>query len=131
MHLPDDNYSNNFPKETKQMDIERKSDNVLKVETRIIKWQYIMVFTAVLLLLLTWIISKQEFHTYKYAVLITNIPILFISISSITNRVSIIRLKGQKGYQKGTQAVIYGIILIIIEIAWVTYFFLNPSFMIT
>jgi len=53
------------------------------------------------------------------------IPNLYLGASSIKNRVSIMRLRGQKGYSRDTRAVIFGIIIVVVALG---YFFIlfNP-----
>jgi len=50
----------------------------------------------------------------------------YIAISSIKNRISIFRTKGQMEYARGQQAVLFGAILLIVEIA--TFIFLLTPF---
>ena len=65
------------------------------------------------------------FGVDRYSILAVMIPNLYLGASSIKNRVSIMRLRGQKGYSRDTRAVIFGIIIVVVALG---YFFIlfNP-----
>ena len=65
------------------------------------------------------------FGAARYSILAVMIPYLYLGASSIKNRVSIMRLRGQNGYSRDTRAVIFGIIMVVVALG---YFFIlfNP-----
>ena len=70
-------------------------------------------------------ISLNVFGAARYSILAVMIPYLYLGASSIKNRVSIMRLRGQNGYSRDTRAVIFGIIMVVVALG---YFFIlfNP-----
>ena len=99
----------------------------IETEKAIIKWQYGAFVIAVIIFISFGFISRSILHTtIRYAALTTILPMFYVAISSIKNRVSILRLKGQKEYSKDKQAVMFGAILLVVEIA--TFIFLLTPF---
>lgn len=87
-------------------------------EKAIIKWQYGAFVIAVIIFISFGFISQSILHiTIRYTALITILPMFYIAISSIKNRVSVLRLRGQKEYSKDKQAIMFGAILLVVEIA--------------
>ena len=70
----------------------------------VIKGQRIASIAAFVLFILADSISVKVFGVEKYGVLGICIPMFYLGASSIKNRVSIVRLKGQKGYSRDTRA---------------------------
>ena len=104
-----------------------QNDVSTEEEKSIINWQFKAFFTGVVIFILSGILSKVVFHiTMRYGALLTILPMFYVAISSMKNRVSILRLKGQKGYSRGQRAFFIGIILLIVEIA--TFIFLLTPF---
>jgi hypothetical protein len=79
-----------------------------KDEQAVIQRQYIAFFVALVLF-----IPLGFLITMKYSMLVSIVVMSYISISSIMNRVSIIRPKGRLAHSRGNQAVIYGILMLI------------------
>jgi heme/copper-type cytochrome/quinol oxidase subunit 4 len=103
-----------------------QSDISTEEEKSIVNRQFKAFFVGVSIFVLSAILSRVVFHTtMRYGVLLTILPMFYIAISSMKNRVSILRLKGQKEYSRGQQAFIFGIIILIVEIA-TFIFFLTP-----
>ncbi|HCK65497.1 MAG TPA: hypothetical protein DHW49_04470 [Anaerolineae bacterium] len=101
-------------------------NNISNEETKIITWQIRAFIIAVVTFVVSVILSRVVFQTtIKYAVLLTILPIFYIALSSIKNRISVIRLRGQKEYSRGQKAVLFGIALLVIEVA-TFIFFLTP-----
>lgn len=95
-------------------------------EKTIIKWQYGALIAAFIIFGPLAFVSRLMVHiTIRYFALLAILPMFYIAISSMKNRVSIIRLRGQKEYPKGKQAFLYGAIFLIVEIA-TFIFFLTP-----
>jgi hypothetical protein len=83
-----------------------------------------MAFTATFVLFaLAGLISVKVFGAIKYSVLGACIPMLYLGASSIKNRISIARLRGQKGYSRDTRAVIFGAIMLVVAIAYIVIVF--------
>ena len=96
-------------------------------EKTIIKWQYGAFITALIIIIplgiLTWFVFPS---LLKYVVLTAILPMFYIAISSIKDRISIFRFKRmQNDYGRGAQAMIFGIIFLIVEIA-TFIFILSP-----
>jgi hypothetical protein len=102
-------------------------DDAPKVDEKVIaKRQWTACIAAFILFSLACLISIKVFGVGKYSVLGLCIPLLYIGSSSIKNRLSIVRVRGQKGYSTGTRAVIIGAIMIVFAIAYVIIVF-TPS----
>ena len=77
-------------------------------EKAILISQYIALFSAIALFLpLSFLI------TMKYSLLVSVVIESYISISSIVQRVSIFRVKGQRTNLSGNQAVLFGFVMLI------------------
>ena len=86
-------------------------------EKTIINWQNKAVIATILIFVVSAFLSRVVFHsTMRYAALLTILPMLYIAISSMKNRISIFRLKGQKEYARGQQAFLFGAILLLVEL---------------
>jgi hypothetical protein len=86
-------------------------------EDSIIKWQWGALFAALILFLPACLLSIKFFGTWKYGgVLSVCVQLFYIGMSSIINKISIGRVSGQKGYSKGTRAILMGTILLIIAL---------------
>jgi len=92
-------------------------------EEIVIKRQWISFFAAFILFFLAGLISIKVFGVIKYSVLGVCIPMLYLGTSSIKNRISIARLRGQKGYSRGTRAVIFGVIALVVSITYIVIVF--------
>ncbi len=97
----------------------------------VIKWQTRVIFGAVILFIPLLYLSHLSFHTVKYGVLAICLAGLYIAASSIINRVTFFtRWRGMdwivKGRSEGDQAVWFGILLLVIDIAWIVFIF-TPS----
>jgi outer membrane protein assembly factor BamB len=92
-----------------------------KEEKKILAWQ-IGVFAATFILFFpAGLITLYLFNgSIKYLFIFISIPLLYIGLSSIKNRVSIIRTRRHKGPSRGKSAVIFGAIAllsIVVELA--------------
>src|SRR5215207_7407371 len=95
-------------------------------ERTIISWQYRALIIAILIFIVSVVVLRSVFHgTTKYAMVLTILPMFYIAFSSMKHRVSILRLRGQKGYSRGQRALLLGTILLIVEVATLI-FFLSP-----
>jgi hypothetical protein len=100
------------------------ANNLKKVSDEVVvKRQWIAFISCFILFLLASFISAKVFGVAKYSVLGMCIPMWYIGASSIKNRLSIVRLKGQAGYSKGTRAVILGVIMIVVATAYIIIMF--------
>ncbi|MFZ1039835.1 MAG: hypothetical protein WCA79_13765 [Anaerolineales bacterium] len=93
-------------------------------EEIVIKGQRIASIAAFVLFILADSISVKVFGVEKYGVLGICIPMFYLGASSIKNRVSIVRLKGQKGYSRDTRAVVFGIIMVVIALGYIFILFI-------
>ena len=99
-------------------------NNLPKVNDEVVvKRQWIAFIAAFILFIFAGFISMKVFGVAKYSVLGLCIPMLYLGASSIKNRLSIARLRGQEGYSKGTRAVVFGIIMIVVAIAYIIIMF--------
>jgi hypothetical protein len=96
-------------------------------EKTIIKWQYGALISALIIIIPFGILTRLMFPSFlKYVVLTAILPMFYIAISSIKDRISIFRFKGmQSDYARGAQAMMFGIIFLIVEIA-TFIFILSP-----
>ncbi|MCP4419164.1 MAG: hypothetical protein GY805_21320 [Chloroflexi bacterium] len=90
-------------------------------ERKIFKSQYIAVAVAFALFLVTVIVSTLVFdgdivRMLRVIIPIGFFPVLFVGLSSIKHRVSIMRPKGRRRHSTGKQAVIIGIMLIAVYV---------------
>jgi hypothetical protein len=96
-------------------------------ESIIITRQYIAFFVALILFIPFSLLSVIIFHTMKYGMIISMVIMLYIGISSITNRVSILRPKGRMEYSKGKEAVVYGVLMLVGAIINIIFFLIPLS----
>ena len=100
-----------------------QSNITTEEEKNIINRQFKAFFIGIVIFVLSAILSRVVFQfTMRYGALLTILPMFYIAISSMKNRVSILRLRGQKDYSRGQRAFLFGIIILIVEIA--TFIFL-------
>ncbi len=94
-------------------------------EEIIIKRQWVAFIATFVLFFPAVFISLSVFGIARYSILAVMIPMMYLGTSSIKNRVSIMRLRGQKGYSRDTRALIFGIITVVVALG---YFFIlfNP-----
>src|SRR5215213_1719450 len=92
-------------------------------EETIIKRQWIAVIAAFVLFAIGGLLSQRMFGELKYGILGVCIPMLYLGISSIRNRVSIIRLRGKKEYSRDQRAVVLGSFMIILAILYIVVAF--------
>jgi hypothetical protein len=90
-------------------------------EEIVIKRQWIAVIAAFVLFAVGGFLSQRMFGDTRYGVLGVCIPMLYLGISSIKNRVSIIRLRGKKEYSRDSRAVTLGTFMIILAILYVVF----------
>jgi hypothetical protein len=92
-------------------------------EEIVIRRQWIAFVALFVLFFLAGLISVKVFGVIKYSVLGVCIPMLYLGTSSIKNRISIARLRGQKGYSRDTRAVVFGAIMLVMAIAYIVIVF--------
>jgi hypothetical protein len=78
--------------------------------------QYIALVVGFILIIPALLLSQIVFDNMGYGGFIFCLPIFFVGFSSIKNRVSIIRRKGQRGYCRGTDAIAQGKMFVILAI---------------
>lgn len=104
-----------------------QSKDITTEEKKAIRKQYGAMILAFILFFPTAIFVTNIFNgSFKYLFIPVSVPIYFVAISSIKNRISIIRPKGKKEPSRGKSAVRFGWILIVglsIQLAFV----LTPS----
>jgi len=94
-----------------------KPDNKLQPNEKIIiKRQYIAFFIGMILFIPITLISGGIFHTPKYGMFAPIVALVYISISSMANRISILRTRGRLEPSRDKQALIYGAILLAVAI---------------
>jgi hypothetical protein len=93
-------------------------------EEIVIKRQWMALIAAFVLFFLAGFISLKMTGVVKYGVIGACIPMLYIGGSSIKNRISIARLRGQKGYSRDRRAVVLGSIMLIIAITYLVIVFI-------
>jgi hypothetical protein len=109
--------------------LEKIMDTINKPEINeeiVVKRQWMAFIAAFVLFLVAGLISVKVFGVIKYSVLGICLPILYLGASSIKNRISIARLRGQKGNSRGTRAVVFGAVMIVFAIAYTVVVF-TPS----
>lgn len=100
-------------------------DNRLEAhEEVIIRRQWIAVVAAFILFFAGGFLSTRLFGVTKYGALGVCIPMLYLGISSIKNRLSIIRFRGQKGYTRDKRAMTLGIIMLALASAYTILVFM-------
>ena len=87
-----------------------EANNTASVEEEIIlKRQWASVIGGLVFLVIAGLISRQAFGTFKYGLLGPCIPMIYLGVSCIKNRFSVLRPKGQRGkYSRGSSAVYVG-----------------------
>lgn len=109
------------------MGIDNNSAESKQKEKRVLAWQYGVFFAMfVLFVPITLFVINTFNGSFRYALLPLSIPIFYIGVSSIKNRVSILRLKGRKEPARGKQAVIFGFLLIGGGILQLLFVFIPP-----
>jgi hypothetical protein len=88
-------------------------------EEMVIKRQWIAVVAGFILFFIGGPVSERMFGVTRYGILGVCLPMLYLGISSILNRVSIIRLRGNKAYSRGKRAVVLGVIFIVFAVLYV------------
>jgi hypothetical protein len=102
-------------------------DNVREDKNKkVIKWQFRILITVFILAIPLTLISLKIYHTMRYGVIVPTILSLLIGISSIKDRISILKPRWQKEYPIGKQAIIIGVFFLISEIIWII-FILSPN----
>lgn len=97
-----------------------------KLETHeegVIKRQWIAVIVGFLVFAISFFLSERMEGMNKYAVLGICLPMLYLGVSSIRNRLSIIRLRGKKGYSRDQRAVILGGFMTALAILYLVFAF--------
>lgn len=87
-------------------------------EERIIRRQWIAVIAGFVLFFIGGSISQRLFGVTEYGVVGVCLPLLYLGFSSIRNRISIIRLRGNKEHSRDRRAVILGTFMIVLAIAY-------------
>jgi hypothetical protein len=103
-------------------------------EEMIIKWQrtsliIAFIFGIIGVLIVGFVFGPAQ---YKYILLGPGLPMIYLGMSSITNRLSVVKAKGQKGYARGSQAVFMGVLVltsVIFDIVIVFSPFLDSFFL--
>lgn len=85
-------------------------------EKIVIKRQYIAFFVGMILFIPSVLISTNIFHTSRYGMFAPITAMIYISISSMANRVSILSTRGRLEPSRDNQALIYGAILLAVAI---------------
>jgi len=97
---------------------------VQQIEARekiILFWQYTAFFIGLILFL-----PVSSFFSMKYGLLVFLVMVIYISISSIKNRLSIIRPKGRLAHSKGPEAFTLGMIMLVISLIMIAVTLLFP-----
>ena len=109
------------------MSIENNIEEAKQKEKRVLAWQYGVFFAMFILFVpITWLVLNTFNGSIRYVLLPLSIPVFYIGISSIKNRISILRLKGRKEPARGKQAVIFGFLLIGSGILQLLFVFIPP-----
>jgi len=109
------------------MSIDNNIEEAKQKEKRVLAWQYGVFFAMFILFVPITLFVLNTFNgSIRYALLPLSIPIFYIGISSIKNRVSILRLKGRKEPARGKQAVIFGFLLTGSGIIQLLFVFIPP-----
>ena len=88
-------------------------------EETIIRRQWIAVITGLVLFFVGGYLAERFLGDIKYGILGVCLPMLYLGLSSIRNRVSIIRLRGKKGYSRDQRAVALGGFMVALSILYV------------
>jgi hypothetical protein len=96
-------------------------------EEIIVKRQWASVIAGLVFLVIVGLISRLAFGTFKYGLLGPCIPMLYLGVSSIKNRVSVLRLKGQRGKYSRDSSAIYVGVGILVSVAIDIVVLLTPS----
>lgn len=94
-------------------------------EDAVIRGQWIAVIAAFVLFFVGGFLSARIFGVTKYGALGVCLPMLYLGISSIKNRLSIIRFRGQKGYTRDKRAVTLGTIMLVLASAYTILVFVS------
>lgn len=109
------------------MDIDNNSEEAIQKEKKVLAWQYGVFFAMFILFVPITLFVVNTFNgSFRYIFLPLSIPVFYIGISSIKNRVSIVRIKGRKEPARGKQAVIFGFLAIGGGILQLLFVFIPP-----
>lgn len=109
------------------MGIDNNSAESKQKEKKVLAWQYGVFFAMFILFVPITLFVLNTFNgSIRFALLPLSIPVFYIGISSIRNRVSILRLKGRKDPARGKQAVVIGFLLIGTGILQLLFVFIPP-----
>jgi hypothetical protein len=81
-------------------------------EKTVTKKQYIVFAIGFVLFFPAALLSLKIFGTPRYGELVPVVMMAYIGISSIINRISVLRIRGRHEPSKGKQALIFGFILL-------------------
>jgi hypothetical protein len=93
-------------------------------EKVVVQRQWIAFSATFVLFALTSFLSIKVFGVPKYSILGMSAPMAYLGFSSIKNRFSIAKFRGQQGYSKGTRAVIFGVVMLVLALASVAIVFI-------
>jgi hypothetical protein len=93
-------------------------------EEMILKRQWIAVIAAFVLFAIGGFLSQRMFGVTEYGIFGVCIPMLYLGVSSIKNRISIIRLRGKKEYSRDQRAVTLGTFMIVLAVAYAVMVFI-------
>jgi hypothetical protein len=84
-------------------------------EEMIIKWQWTSLILAFVFGIVGILVVGFAFgpRQYKYIFLGPALPMIYLGMSSIKNRLSVVKAKGQREYARGSQAVFMGVLVLI------------------
>ena len=109
------------------MGIDNNSAEAKQKEKAVLAWQYRIFFAMFILFVPITLLIVNAFNgSMRYAFLPLSIPSFYIGISSIKNRVSIVRLRGRKEPARGRQAMFFGYLLIGAGIIQLLFVFVPP-----
>lgn len=94
-------------------------DSQKAVEKEILRNQYIAVVIMFVLFFASALVSILVFGNdmvkiMRVVIPVANLPLLFIGLSSLKNKVSILRPRGKRTYSTGKQAVIVGSLALVV-----------------
>ena len=92
-------------------------------EETIIKRQWMAVIAAFVLFFAGGFLAERFLGDIKYGILGVCLPMLYLGLSSIRNRISIVRLRGNKDYSRDQRAVVLGGFMIALSILYVVLAF--------
>ena len=92
-------------------------------EETIIKRQWMAVIAAFVLFFAGGFLTERFLGDIKYGILGVCLPMLYLGLSSIRNRISIVRLRGNKDYSRDQRAVVLGGFMIALSILYLVLAF--------